>query len=86
MERTERTKNHRERDIEPEEHEAGTCGSCHWARIMTQFNVPRPSCTVLPKQAVAVANQVAFVNPVIENPKDSCSMWTPKPNGADLDG
>lgn len=85
MERTERTKL-ASRVVEEEEHAQGTCGSCHWARMLTQFNVIKPACTVLPKQVIAVGNVVASVNPVIENPKEGCSMWAPKQNGGDLDG
>lgn len=62
---------------QPEEFPPGVCGSCHWSQVARQFNVEKIACVALPRQAVVIGNQIMFVAPVIENPLDRCSMWTP---------
>ena len=51
-----------------------------------QFNALRAVCVVLPKQVVAVGTNLAFVNPIVENLNDGCSMWHPKPEDSDVEG
>jgi hypothetical protein len=59
------------------EYPSGTCGSCHWQRPATQFNVVRPACMALPKQALCVGTNIAFVNPIIDDLHAVCAMWKP---------
>lgn len=63
---------------EPTEFPPGVCGSRHWSQLAMQFNVEKMACVALPRQAVAVGTQIMFVSPIIENPLDRCSMWTPE--------
>ncbi len=60
-----------------DEYPAGTCGSCHWQRALTQFNLVKPACTALPKQVVCVGTNIAFVNPIIDDLHLGCAMWKP---------
>lgn len=71
-----------EREPEPEQYEAGQCGSCHWCRTLFQFGMMKAACTVMPKQVVFAPNgsgsgggQVITVAPVLENLKEGCSLW-----------
>lgn len=79
MERTDRDGKplNRSPSQEPEKYAPGTCGSCHWCRPAMQFNVLKPACVALPKQALCVGTNIAFVNPIIDNLHEGCAMWKP---------